>query len=112
MSDRPAISVVIAAYNQGALLPRCIESVQAQTLGAIEIIVVDDRSTDDTADVVARLAGADARIVCLQTPANAGPSVARHLGIEMAKGDYIATLDADDIYLSPKKLEAELDLRA
>ncbi|MEM7045501.1 MAG: glycosyltransferase, partial [Pseudomonadota bacterium] len=74
MSDRPEISVVIAAYNQGAWLPRCVQSVQAQTLDAIEIIIVDDCSTNDTADVIKGLASEDARIVGLTTSANAGPS--------------------------------------
>ncbi|MEM7045705.1 MAG: sulfotransferase, partial [Pseudomonadota bacterium] len=83
---------------------------QAQTLDAIEIIIVDDCSTNDTADVIKGLASEDARIVGLTTSANAGPSSARHLGIQAARSDYVATLDADDVYLSPKKLEAELDL--
>ena len=108
--DRPEVSVVIPAYNQARWLPRCVKSVQAQTIEAIEIIIVDDCSSDDTSDVAARLAKDDARIVCLRTPENAGPSAARHLGMETAQSAFVATLDADDVYLSPRKLEAERDL--
>ncbi len=108
--DRPEVSVVVVAYNQGRWLRRCIESVLRQTLDAIEIVVVDDCSCDDTADVIEAIAKEEVRVVPRRTAANAGPAAARHLGFEAARADFVATLDADDVYLSPRKLEQELDL--
>jgi glycosyltransferase involved in cell wall biosynthesis len=94
------ISVVIPAYNAAAFLPRSIASVRAQTLQPVEVIVVDDGSTDDTTAVAA---GLGVRVI---TRTNSGPSAARNTGIQMASGDWIALLDADDRW-SPEKLERQ-----
>src|ERR1700721_4618512 len=94
------ISVVIPAYNAAAFLPRSIASVRAQTLQPVEVIVVDDGSTDDTKAVAAGLGG---RVI---TRTNSGPSAAKNTGIRMASGDWIALLDADDRW-SPEKLERQ-----
>ena len=99
------ISVVIPAYNAGRFLARTIDSVLAQTCGAQEIIVVDDGSTDDTAEV-ARTYGSKIRYIA---QANAGASVARNTGIEAAAGEWIAFLDADDEWL-PEKLAKQTEL--
>ncbi len=93
------ISVVIPAYNAGKYVGRAIDSVLAQNRAADEIIVVDDGSTDDTAEVV----GGYGERVRLIRQANAGASAARNAGIEAASGEWIAFLDADDEWL-PKKL--------
>ena len=100
-----AISVVIPAYNAGRHLARTIDSVLAQTFCALEIIVVDDGSTDDTAEV-ARTYGSKIRYIAQN---NAGASVARNTGIEAAKGEWIAFLDADDEWL-PEKLAKQTEL--
>jgi glycosyltransferase involved in cell wall biosynthesis len=94
------ISVVIPAYNAAAFLPRSIASVRAQTLQPVEVIVVDDGSTDDTKAVAA---GLGVRVI---TRTNSGPSAAKNTGIRMASGDWIALLDADDRW-SPEKLERQ-----
>ncbi len=98
------ISVVMPAYNAGRHLVRTIDSVLAQTFCALEIIVVDDGSTDDTAEV-ARTYGSKIRYIAQN---NAGASVARNTGIEAAKGEWIAFLDADDEWL-PEKLALQTE---
>lgn len=96
------ISVVIAAYNASATLGRAIQSVLNQTRPADEIIVVDDGSTDGTADT-ARQFGSRIRLI---SQPNGGASVARNTGIQNACGDWIAFLDADDEWL-PEKLDKQ-----
>lgn len=106
--DTPIVSVVIPAYNAAGFIARAIASVQAQTLQTLEIIVVDDVSTDDTLAVVSLLAEADARIRLIRSPQNGGPSAARNLGFAAAKGQWIAILDADDVY-KPDRLATLVD---
>ena len=96
------ISVVIPAYNAERCIARAIRSVLAQTRPAKEIVVVDDGSTDGTAEAV-RAFGDAVRLI--QQP-NAGASVARNTGIEAAIGDWIAFIDADDEWL-PQKLQLQ-----
>ncbi|MBW8371330.1 MAG: glycosyltransferase family 2 protein [Thiobacillus sp.] len=97
-------SVVIPAFNAAATLARAIESVQAQSWPVHEIIVVDDGSTDATAEVARRFAGA----VRLIRQTNSGVSVARNAGAAAATGDWLAFLDADDWYAEDRiKLHAE-----
>lgn len=95
------ISVVIPAYNAAAFLPRCLESVFAQTLKPKEVIVVDDGSTDNTA---ALAAGLGARVISRR---NGGISAARNTGIQNASSEWIALLDADDLW-APTKLERQV----
>src|SRR5208337_4910913 len=97
------ISVVIPAYNAERFLPRCFKSVFAQTLKPEEVIVVDDGSTDNTAAVAAALG---ATVV---SQANSGVAAARNLGISHASGEWIALLDADDLW-APDKLERQVAL--
>jgi len=100
------VSVVIPAYNAEETLPKTIASACAQTYDDLEIIVVDDASTDDT---VAVLDGFDdPRIQFFSHEENRGGSAARNTGIERATGDYIAFLDADDEW-HPRKIEKQLD---
>ena len=96
------ISAVIPAYNNAGFVGRAIDSVLAQSRAADEIIVVDDGSTDNTADIV-RSYGQQVRYIHQE---NAGASVARNTGIEAAKCEWIAFLDADDEWL-PEKLELQ-----
>jgi glycosyltransferase involved in cell wall biosynthesis len=93
----PAISVVIPAYNAAHFLPRSLGSVFAQTLQPLEVIVVDDGSTDSTAQVAEQLG---AKVI--RQP-NAGQAKARNTGIKDALGDWVALLDADD-WWEPEKL--------
>ncbi len=98
--DGLKFSVIIPVYNAGKTVARAIESVLAQSLPAHEIIVVDDASTDDTFDIVSGRFSDKVQII--QKITNAGGSVARNTGMNAAAGDYIAFLDADDIWHKDK----------
>lgn len=90
------ISVILPVYNTAAYLPACLDSVLAQTYRDIEVILVDDGSTDGSTDVCDDYACRDARITVLHQE-NGGPSAARNRGLEIAKGEYIAFIDSDDV---------------
>jgi GT2 family glycosyltransferase len=98
------VSVVIPTYNRAHLIGRALGSVAAQTRPAEEIIVVDDGSTDGTAEAVAKMA-AGVRVLRQE---HAGVSAARNRGIAAARGEWIAFLDSDDVWL-PRKLERQVD---
>jgi glycosyltransferase involved in cell wall biosynthesis len=98
------VSVVIPAYNCARYLPETIESALSQTLPPLEVIVIDDGSTDDTAEVLARYEGR----IRYAHQRNMGISAARNAGIRLARGTLIAFLDADDIWL-PSMLAQECD---
>ena len=99
----PLVSVVIPAYNGRELIARTIESILAQTWPAVEVIVVDDGSTDGTSEVVARFGD---RIRFFQQK-NSGCAAARNLGLLHAKGEFVAVLDQDDLWV-PHKLERQI----
>jgi glycosyltransferase involved in cell wall biosynthesis len=94
-TDRPAISVIIPLYNKAENVIDTINSVLAQSFNPLEIIIVDDGSTDGGAERVSEIF---ADRVTLISQVNAGVSAARNRGIEAAKGDYVALLDADDFW--------------
>ncbi len=97
------VSCVIPAWNATETIARTIASALHQTVAPLEILVVDDGSTDDTAQVVGSIGGT----VRLIRQANAGGEAARNRGISESSGEFIAFLDADDIWL-PEKLERQL----
>lgn len=97
-----AITVVIPAYNAAHYLAEAIESVLYQTFTDFEVLIIDDGSTDTTAEIARLYVQKDIRVQ-LVSQANRGVSAARNQGIELAKGDLIAFLDADDRWL-PQKL--------
>jgi succinoglycan biosynthesis protein ExoO len=97
-------SVIIPAYNVSGIVGRAIRSAAAQILPPLEILVIDDCSTDNTVEVVKALARDIPSLRVLSTPANGGPSVARNVGLRAAKGDWIGLLDADDAW-KPGRLE-------
>lgn len=91
------VTVLVAAYNAARYLEECLDSLVNQTLQDIQIVCIDDASTDSTPDILKRYAESDSRIVLLRMERNSGQAVARNRGIEVADGDYITMLDADDI---------------
>lgn len=97
------VSVVIPAFNAESYLAACVASAQSQTLADIEILIVDDASTDATLTVARRLAASDPRVKVIAAPCNRGPAAARNLGLEAARGQWIALLDADDAF-EPERL--------
>src|SRR5262245_29639297 len=100
----PLVSVVIPAYNCAPFIREALDSVFAQNYPSLDVIVVDDGSTDETCDVVASYGSA----VTLVRQKNSGAAVARNEGIRRARAEYIALLDADDIWL-PGKLRLQVD---
>jgi succinoglycan biosynthesis protein ExoO len=91
-------SVLMPAYNVSGIIGRALRSAAAQTLPPLEILVIDDCSTDNTVEVVKALARDIPSIRLLSTPANGGPSAARNVGLRAAKADWVALLDADDAW--------------
>lgn len=108
---RPLVSVITPAFNASRTIGQTIRSVQGQTFQNWEMIVVDDRSTDETCAIVEDRATSDNRIRLIRQPVNGGPASARNAALEAAAGRYVAFLDSDDYWL-PKKLERQLAFMA
>lgn len=103
MTDNPLITVIIPVYNIMEYLPRCVHSVTAQTYRRLEIILVDDGSTDGTGELCESLAAEDSRIRVYHKP-NGGSSSARNLALSLAQGEYVGFVDSDD-YIEPDMYE-------
>jgi teichuronic acid biosynthesis glycosyltransferase TuaG len=102
------VSIITPVFNAERWLEDMLASVAAQSFTNWEHLLVDDGSTDSSAALIERAARADPRIRLLRMPGNGGPARARNAALELAKGRYIAFLDADDLWL-PAKLERSLD---
>lgn len=105
MSSFPLVSVIIPTYNRAKLLQQTVESVLAQTYPNVEVIVVDDGSTDETSEM---LKGYGERIVYIHQH-NKGGTASRNTGIRVAKGEYLSFLDHDDLLL-PTKIQRQMDI--
>jgi hypothetical protein len=107
----PAVSVIISTYNSGSLVGYALNALQAQTLSQdmIEILVVDDGSTDDTWAVLSELAAQRTNIKIFQQPNSGGPSTGRNRALDVASGEYVFFHDADD-YLGPDALRRLLNM--
>jgi glycosyltransferase involved in cell wall biosynthesis len=103
----PTISVVVPVYNAARTVLDSVSSVLDHTRAALELICVDDGSTDASAEILAALAASDDRVVLIRSACNQGPGAARNLGIDAASGDYVFFLDADDS-VPPGALDALL----
>ncbi len=101
------VSIITPVYNSAKFLESTIDSVLAQTYTNWEHILVDDCSTDDSADIIKRYRARDSRIVYIKLAKNSGAGIARNTAIKAAKGDYIAFLDSDDQWYR-QKLERQL----
>lgn len=104
--NSPTVSVVVPVYNAADYLPECLDSILAQTIEDVEVICVDDGSTDNSLDILRSYEQSDPRVAVLKQN-NAGPGVARNTGIEAARGEYLYFLDADD-FCHPTFLEKAL----
>lgn len=109
MKRPPQVSVVIAAHEAEAFIGRAVASALAQTLSDIEVIVVDDASTDATIGAAMTAAAGDARLMTVRLGKNGGPSAARNAGFALATGTWVAVLDADDA-MEKERLKALVDL--
>ena len=101
----PLVSIIIPAYNAAQYVVEAVESALAQTYKNCEVVVVDDGSTDNTRSILAPYVESG-RIKYVYQP-NAGLSAARNMGIKSSKGEYVALLDADDVFL-PEKIERQV----
>lgn len=105
-NDNQLISVIIPAYNRARIIEKSITSILTQSYSNIELLIIDDCSTDNTKEVVERIQDSRIRYICLDH--NSGACVARNRGITEAKGDYIAFNDSDDQW-RPEKLQKQID---
>jgi glycosyltransferase involved in cell wall biosynthesis len=94
--DSPVVSVIMPVYNGAQWLSAAVESVLAQTLSNLELLIVDDASVDDTARIAEQFATRDPRVHLLRQASNRGQAAARNLALERARGVWIAPVDADD----------------
>lgn len=102
------VSVVMPVHNAGKFLEEAIRSVMSQTYSNWELLVVNDNSTDNSMEIVNRLAGEDCRIRVFDNPTPTGyPATPRNMAVSLANGRYIAFLDSDDVWL-PDKIEHQL----
>lgn len=106
MAGEPRVSVIIPTFNRARMVCEAVDSVLAQTLSAFELILVDDGSTDDTADVIRSRYGGEPRL-CYVHQENGGTACARNHGLDLARGEYVALLDDDDLWL-PRHLESQV----
>ncbi len=108
-ASSPLISIIIPAYNAERFIDETLQSIQAQTYTNWEAIVVDDHSSDRTADLVRAYASRDSRIRFHLAPRHGGrPSISRNIGITLAQGEYITFMDSDDVYY-PNGLQVLLE---
>lgn len=98
MKYSPTVSVIVPVYNDIVHLEECIDSILSQTYPNIEIIIVDDGSTDGTSDMCDRLSICNSRVIVIHKQ-NGGISSARNAGLEVASGDYVGYVDSDDVLL-------------
>lgn len=102
------VSIITPVHNAYDHIEETIDSVLAQTFSDWELILVDDKSSDDGLEILKKYENKDSRIKLLKNPHNQGAAITRNKGIELAKGRYIAFLDSDDLW-KPTKLEKQLE---
>src|SRR5690554_2207297 len=110
MQEQPLVSIIIPTFNRAHLIGETLDSVIAQTYQNWECIVVDDGSTDHTAEIMANYLAKDSRFQYHHRPKNrpAGGNAARNFGFGVSKGEYINWLDSDDLFL-PDKLSVQME---
>jgi len=107
-SSQELISVIVPNYNNENFISFCLNSILSQSYRNIEIIVVDDKSTDKSTNIIKEYSRRDRRIKLIRNEVNKGVAICRDMGIRLSEGTWITTLDSDDIYLSDEKIEREV----
>ncbi len=107
MKNSPLVSVIIPTFNRSNLLLRAVKSVLSQTYSKIEVIVIDDASTDNTENTIKKIQKIHKNILYIKHKDNKGGSAARNSGIKKSKGEYVAFLDDDDQWL-PEKINKQI----
>ncbi len=107
-SIQPLVSVVMPSYNRVHYIEQAIKSVITQTYKNLELIIIDDASTDTTTSIVAEYIKKDDRIRYSKNEKNSGISKSRNNGVALAHGEYVAMLDSDDAWIDPQKLEKQM----
>ena len=102
----PLVSIITPAYNSSGFIAETLKAALAQTFTDFELIVVDDESTDHTIDVVHEIAAGDPRVIVMVSP-HGGPATARNVALDAVRGQFIALLDSDDVWM-PQYLESQL----
>lgn len=105
----PLVSIIMPSYNAARYIEESIRSIRAQSTSKWELIIVDDCSTDGTRDIVSNFQRLDTRIRLFCHSVNRGPADARNLGLDKARGDYVAFIDSDDVW-SRDKIMKQVDL--
>ena len=109
MISEPLVSVITPVYNREKYLEECITSILNQTYQNFEFIIVDDKSTDNTLDIIKSYALQDPRIKLLENSKNVGATLSFNSGLDFCKGKYVARMDSDDISL-PKRLIKQVEI--
>jgi teichuronic acid biosynthesis glycosyltransferase TuaG len=104
----PLVSIITPCYNSARFIDKTIESVLAQTYQTWEMIIIDDCSSDESYKIALKYAAKDSRIKVHIMEHNSGAAACRNKAIELSKGEYVAFIDSDDLWL-PEKLEKQLN---
>ncbi len=107
-AETPLVSIITPLYNAASFISETIQSVQNQSYQNWEHLIIDDASTDESLRIAEEYASSDARICIIRNTDNVGAAVCRNKATDVAKGDFIAFLDADDLWL-PEKLEKQVN---
>lgn len=105
----PKVTVLVAVYNAEQFLPECLDSLLAQTLEDIQVVCIDDASTDGSLQLLQRYSARDPRIEIIPLAENHGQAYARNQGLKRARGEYVCFLDSDD-WFSPDAIQLAVDV--
>lgn len=108
MQQNPLVSVVMTTRNRAEYLKKAVASVFSQTYKNIELVIINDGSTDKTTEVISKLYGKDKRVIILTNEINLGYQKSLNRGIDTARGEYIARIDDDDSWTDTQKLEKQV----
>jgi glycosyltransferase involved in cell wall biosynthesis len=108
MNSQPKVSVIIPAYNTEKYIEKCLSSVVSQTYPTLEILIINDASSDNTLNIIRHFADNDERIIIINNETNKGNGVGRNMAVKMATGEYIIFVDSDD-YIEPTLVEKAIN---